>query len=141
MGQKTNTVIEDLEAKLHEATGSGAIDLRVQADLVTAHIYSWDKRSSSLTCYDFQTGQPIIVELPDNITPAEYASLLYKRARKMERSIEFLRILMPRAESIRQDLLTLECSLYSMNKLQDDVDLLTLQDLQSDLLELSLQPI
>jgi predicted ribosome quality control (RQC) complex YloA/Tae2 family protein len=65
-------------------------ELKARADLITAYTHSWTEKSPRLQCYDFETGEPVTIELPLGEGPSEYAERMYRKARKLKRSVAVL---------------------------------------------------
>jgi predicted ribosome quality control (RQC) complex YloA/Tae2 family protein len=86
--------------ELAEAEGSKADELSYRADLITAFTYAWQPRNAaSLECTDFVTGEPVVIAIPQGLTPSEVSKSLYTKARKLRRAKAALTELIKQVES------------------------------------------
>jgi predicted ribosome quality control (RQC) complex YloA/Tae2 family protein len=151
---------------LAEATDEKATEIRNQGDLIIAYTHTWKHgtypligRSEVLECFDFESGDPVEIVIPEGKTPSEYASLLYKKAKKLTRSqivtnelisklnvhVDYLEeidtslkgILDEYGDTIRTKNNMITSRMY--DKLSMDMN--ALDDIYNELMELEVQPI
>jgi predicted ribosome quality control (RQC) complex YloA/Tae2 family protein len=70
--------------------GEKSEDLKNKADLITSFTHAWTPKSPSIDCYDFLTGELVVIPLPMGKNPSDYAMSLYKKSRKLKRSVKVL---------------------------------------------------
>lgn len=126
---------------LRKQDASTMTEIQAQADLVTSYLHAWDPATPSLlSCSDFMTGKEVIVALPPNTSPSDFAASLYKRAKKLRRSVDVLEALLASLEVQASILADLEASLEFVPMYTQPCDLAALQELASELAILDERP-
>ena len=85
--------------------GEKCEDLKALGDLITSFTHSYVEKSQVLQCYDFITGESIIVDIPIGITPSDHAKNMYLKAKRLKRSLRVLDNLIIKA-SLHMDYLS-----------------------------------
>ncbi|GFH11534.1 NFACT-R_1 domain-containing protein, partial [Haematococcus lacustris] len=70
-----------------------------QADMITANLYRVTPGASHVMCEDWDTGHTVRLELDPLKTPVQAAEALYKRARKLRRSLAAVQPLLAAAQA------------------------------------------
>ena len=55
--------------------------MKALGDLITSFTHSYQDKSQVLQCYDFITGEPILVPIPIGVTPSDHAKNMYLKAK------------------------------------------------------------
>ena len=85
--------------------GEKCDDLKALGDLITSFTHSYEEKSQVLQCYDFITGESIIVPIPLGATPSDHAKNMYLKAKRLKRSLKVLDNLITKA-SLHMDYLS-----------------------------------
>jgi predicted ribosome quality control (RQC) complex YloA/Tae2 family protein len=103
---KAEGLADKFAQSLLKASEENALSAQGLGDLVTAYTYAWKHGSGKgvpgrvefLECFDFESSERVMVPIPEATSPPEYASSLYKKARKLRRSREVTKGLLHQAE-------------------------------------------
>ncbi len=106
-------ILDSSEENVQEAHSLG--------DLITAYLYNWQHapsgvigREEALECFDFVTGEPVLVTIPATTSPADHASSLYRKAKKLRRSRDILKDLLDKIQLHKDYLEELTAALESV---------------------------
>lgn len=127
--KKATKLDQDFEFQLSEASGEKADQLKAQGDLITSYTHSWVDKHPTLQCYDFATGEPIVVDIPYGTTPSEYAQRVYKKARKLKRSVAVLENLLVRTRGHLAYLSEIETALVGLQEYRVYEDIVALREI------------
>ena len=112
-----------------------ADDYRQQADLLMAHLQEWEMGMSEMILPDFETGEPIKISLQPDKTIIQNAQWLYKQQQKLKRARHAVEPLLAEVLTEMSYLEQVENSLNQSENYQTSEDLLTLEDIQDELIE------
>lgn len=93
--QRTRKEFQD---QLDEAGEDNVAALQTRADLLTTYAYSWKEGDTSVQCYEFESGEPLLLPVREGWSAAEEAQDAYKKIRKLKRSIQAVK---PLIEQVR----------------------------------------
>lgn len=108
---------------------------RQQADLLMAHLQEWEMGMSEMILPDFETGEPIKISLQPDKTIIQNAQWLYKQQQKLKRARYAVEPLLAEVLTEMSYLEQVENSLNQSENYQTSEDLLTLEDIQDELIE------
>ena len=108
---------------------------RQQADLLMAHLQEWEMGMSEMILPDFETGEPIKISLQPDKTIIQNAQWLYKQQQKLKRARHAVEPLLAEVLTEMSYLEQVENSLNQSENYQTSEDLLTLEDIQDELIE------
>eukprot|EP00775_Hariotina_reticulata_P013451 gene13451-13577_t len=117
------------------AAAGDAAAVQRQADLIVANIYRIPAGAEQLQAEDWDSGEPVMLQLDPTKTPMAQAEGLYKRARKLRRAVDAIQPLM---EAVQQDLdylETVELELTQMPPGGFEQELAALREVQDELVE------
>ena len=112
-----------------------ADDYRQQADLLMAHLQEWEAGMKEMILPDFETGEPIKITLQPDKTIIQNAQWLYKQQQKLKRARHAVEPLLAEVLTEMSYLEQVENSLNQSENYQTSEDLLTLEDIQDELIE------
>jgi predicted ribosome quality control (RQC) complex YloA/Tae2 family protein len=113
----------------------GADHLRQQADLLMAHLSSWQPGMQEITLPDFETGQPIQIPLNPEWNAVQNAQSRYKRSQKLRRGYDYT---IPLLIAVRDEMQYLEqvaISIQQSDRYCNSDDLLALTEIRSELMQ------
>jgi predicted ribosome quality control (RQC) complex YloA/Tae2 family protein len=113
----------------------GADHLRQQADLLMAHLSSWQPGMQEITLPDFETGQPIQIPLNPEWNAVQNAQSRYKRSQKLRRGYDYT---IPLLTAVRDEMQYLEqvaISIQQSDRYCNSDDLLALTEIRSELMQ------
>ena len=118
-----------------EATRERIEEYSRKADLIISFMHTWSGSESDahLTCYDFESGDEIIIDIPTDKGPAAYAESLYNKSRKLRRSKEVVEILLGKVNMFQQYMEEVTSSLTNMDVYRNVEDILTLREIANEL--------
>lgn len=89
---KAQALVCKFEAAVEAASEENALKAQNRGDLITAYTYAWKHppggvigREETLECFDFETGEQVLIPIPEGTGPSEHASAMYREARKLRR--------------------------------------------------------
>ena len=85
--------------------------------MITSYLYGWDG-SQTLTCNDFATGDEVVISIPFGQTPALYSQQLYKKAKKLKKSIGIVEALLNKTQNVMDYVEEIESSLTNIEHYQ-----------------------
>jgi predicted ribosome quality control (RQC) complex YloA/Tae2 family protein len=112
-----------------------ADNYRQQADLLMAHLQEWEAGMNEMILPDFETGEPIKITLQPDKTIIQNAQWLYKQQQKLKRARHAVEPLLAEVLTEMSYLEQVENSLNQSENYQTSEDLLTLEDIQDELIE------
>ena len=130
---KLNQKAQTFQTRLQQS--DQADDYRQQADLLMAHLQEWEMGMSEMILPDFETGEPIKISLQPDKTIIQNAQWLYKQQQKLKRARHAVEPLLAEVLTEMSYLEQVENSLNQSENYQTSEDLLTLEDIQDELIE------
>jgi predicted ribosome quality control (RQC) complex YloA/Tae2 family protein len=136
--QSVQQALQRLQAKamLFEqqlVAAQDADDLRQQADLLMAHLQSWQPGLKAITLLDFETGQPIEIPLNPEWNGVQNAQFLYKRYQKLRRGYDYTVPLLAAVQDEMQYLEQVLISIQQSDRYQRPDDLIALAEIRNEL--------
>lgn len=122
--QRTERLLRNLERDLARAEEAPA--LRHQADLLASHLHQVPRGATTVTLEDWDTGEPVTIELEPGRPPSDTLEQLYRRSSRLDRVAD--RVL-ERMDAAEADLERYRASLLSLG----GADLDTLDALDKEL--------
>jgi predicted ribosome quality control (RQC) complex YloA/Tae2 family protein len=107
---------------------------RSQADLLMAHPQDWRTGAKSITLTDFDSGEPITIDLNPERSAVQNAQQFYKRHQKLKRSRAAIEPLLAAVRAEQQYLEQIEASLQELDQYRDPTDLITLDEIRDELI-------
>ena len=91
LNQKLNNLLKKLNVKANTfrqrlAQSEDSENYRRQGDLLMAHLHELKPGMKSITLNDFETGEPVTIELNPEKNPAQNAQYVYKQSQKLKRA-------------------------------------------------------
>jgi len=140
LSQKLGNVLEKLrqkastfEARLQQS--DQADEHRQQADLLMAHLQSWEPGMKSITLLDFETSKPLTIPLNPEKNAVQNAQALYKRHQKLKRARNAVEPLLKEVQEEIRYLEQVEASLRMLDTYNAPEDLQTLQEIREELIQ------
>ncbi|CAN0141838.1 unnamed protein product [Ectocarpus sp. 6 AP-2014] len=87
---------EDQQAAAQEDKVS---ELNRRGDLLMTYGYDWEYGQTHVHCEDFDTGEPVSIEIPRDKTPIDVAQEAFKLGKKLKRSAAVVKELLDRANA------------------------------------------
>eukprot|EP00879_Flechtneria_rotunda_P020093 GHRR01021133.1.p1 GENE.GHRR01021133.1~~GHRR01021133.1.p1 ORF type:complete len:570 (+),score=174.79 GHRR01021133.1:640-2349(+) len=94
--KKARGRVRSFEQQLEAAEGAAAV--QKEADIIVANIYRIPEGASQLQAEDWDTGQPVTLQLDPPKSPMEQAEVLYRKARKLRRAVAAVKPLLAAAQ-------------------------------------------
>ncbi len=140
LSQKLGNVLEKLRQKASTfeerlQQSDQADDHRQQADLLMAHLQSWEPGMKSITLLDFETSKPVTIPLNPEKNAVQNAQALYKRHQKLKRARNAVEPLLKEVQEEIQYLEQVEASLRMLDTYNAPEDLQTLQEIREELIQ------
>jgi predicted ribosome quality control (RQC) complex YloA/Tae2 family protein len=107
--------------------------LRQQADLLMAHLQSWQPGLKAITLLDFETSQPIEIPLNPEWNGVQNAQFLYKRYQKLRRGYDYSVPLLAAVQDEMQYLEQVLISIQQSERYQTSDDLIALAEIRNEL--------
>ncbi|NJN38701.1 MAG: fibronectin/fibrinogen-binding protein [Acaryochloridaceae cyanobacterium CSU_3_4] len=130
--QKLQAKAETFQAQLSAA--ETAETYREQADLLMAHLHTWQTGMTTLTLTDFESGEPRTLSLNPEKNAVQNAQAWYKRHQKLKRSRAQVQPLLQAVQDEIAYLEQVEASIHQLQAYQEPTDLLTLHDIRDELI-------
>lgn len=89
--------------------------------------------AKSLKCIDFESGEEVEISIPQGSTPALHAQSLYKKAKKLKRSVEVLESLFGKASAVVNYLDDIDSSLRNIETCESYNDVIALREIDQEL--------
>jgi predicted ribosome quality control (RQC) complex YloA/Tae2 family protein len=138
--QKLGNVLAKLQTKAdvfskQMAAADQADYHRQQADLLMANLHHWQLGMSQITLPDFETEQPVTIELNPERNAVQNAQALYRRHQKLRRSRDHVR---PLLEAVQQEidyLAQVEAAVQALVQFETAEDLQILIEIREELIQ------
>lgn len=125
--QKANTFMERLEQS------DRADEYREKADLLMAHLYTWEPGMKEMTLPDFETGEPITINLEPDKNAVVNAQILYKKHQKLKRARSAVEPLLAEVNTEIEYLEQVEATISQIENYQSRDDLEALEEIRDEL--------
>ncbi len=142
LSQKLNNMLEKLRLKARTFTerlqqSNRADEYRQQADLLMAHLQAWEPGMKVITLSDFDTGNPVIINLEPEKNAVQNAQGLYKRHQKLKRARSAVEPLLTEVKAEMEYLEQVEAAitLLSSANAQISEDLEALKEIREELIQ------
>jgi predicted ribosome quality control (RQC) complex YloA/Tae2 family protein len=137
--QKLSAVMSKLEVKAHTfrsrlAESQDAEALRSQADLLTAYLHLWQSGMSRIVLNDFETDQPVSINLNPEKSGSQNAQSIYKKYQKLKRAQTIVLPLLSAVQAELDYLAQIEASIGQIDCYQQPSDLETLVEIREELI-------
>jgi predicted ribosome quality control (RQC) complex YloA/Tae2 family protein len=137
--QKVKAHLQKLQAKAQTfqaqlSAAETAETYREQADLLMAHLHTWQPGMTTLTLTDFASGEPRTLILNPEKNAVQNAQAWYKRHQKLKRSHAQVQPLLQAVQDEIAYLEQVEASIHQLEAYQEPTDLLTLHDIRDELI-------
>eukprot|EP00879_Flechtneria_rotunda_P017853 GHRR01018713.1.p1 GENE.GHRR01018713.1~~GHRR01018713.1.p1 ORF type:complete len:705 (+),score=256.20 GHRR01018713.1:640-2754(+) len=131
--KKARGRVRSFEQQLEAAEGAAAV--QKEADIIVANIYRIPEGASQLQAEDWDTGQPVTLQLDPPKSPMEQAEVLYRKARKLRRAVAAVKPLLAAAQQELEYLETAELELAQMPAAGTEQDLMAIKEVQEELID------
>lgn len=140
LSQKLGNVLEKLRQKASTfeerlQQSDQADEHRQQADLLMAHLQSWEPGMKSITLLDFETSKPVRIPLNPEKNAVQNAQALYKRHQKLKRARNAVEPLLKEVQEEIRYLEQVEASLRMLDTYNAPEDLQTLQEIREEVIQ------
>ncbi|GLC41662.1 hypothetical protein PLESTB_000691300 [Pleodorina starrii] len=130
--KKARGKVRAFEQQLSESGRSE--EIRRVADLITANLYRIPAGSATAVVEDWETGEPLTLELDASKPPVATAEALYRKARKLRRAIDVVQPLLDEARAEVAYLEDVEVGLAALKRWSGDAaDAAALREVQDEL--------
>ncbi|CAM9456366.1 unnamed protein product [Choristocarpus tenellus] len=92
--------VADFEERLDAAEEDKVAELNLRGDLLTTYGHAWQQGQEHVDCFDFETGEPVRLEIDPLKTPVEQAQTCYKLGKKLKRSASVVRELLEQVSRV-----------------------------------------
>ncbi|CAB1119421.1 unnamed protein product [Ectocarpus sp. CCAP 1310/34] len=89
----------EFEDQLAAAQENKVSELNRRGDLLMTYGYAWEYGQTHVHCEDFDTGEPVSIEIPREKTPIDVAQEAFKLGKKLKRSAAVVKELLDRANA------------------------------------------
>ncbi len=140
LSQKVNSILGRLRVKANTFAerlqqSDRADKYREQADLLMAHLQSWQPGMKSITLADFETGNPVSIPLDPEKNAVQNAQALYKQHQKLKRARNAVEPLLMEVKGEIDYLEQVEAALAQLEKYNSAEDLQTLEEIREELIQ------
>jgi predicted ribosome quality control (RQC) complex YloA/Tae2 family protein len=125
--QKANTFIERLQQS------DRADEYRQKADLLMAHLHTWEPGMKEMTLADFETGKPVTIVLEPDKNAVVNAQILYKKHQKLKRARSAVEPLLAEVNAEITYLEQVEAAIAQIETYQTAEDLQALEEIRDEL--------
>lgn len=108
---------------------------RVQADLLMAYLHEWQPGMSSIQLKDFESGEPVTLELNPEKNAVQNAQALYKRHQKLKRTRDAVMPLLEEVETELHYLEQVEAALLQTSQYGTVDDRMALEEIRDELVQ------
>lgn len=124
---------EDFKTRLGNA--AAAHTYLHQANLLNTYRHQWQPGLKTMTVSDFETNQPLIIDLDPERQISDNVESLYKRYKKLKRAEESIQPLLQATEQEIAYLSQVVAAVAQCETYQDTTDLETLEEIRDELIE------
>ncbi|MEB3829384.1 Rqc2 family fibronectin-binding protein [Phormidium sp. CCY1219] len=138
--QKLNNLLKKLRVKaqgFERRLDQSALadEYRQKADLLMAHLHQWEPGMKSMTLADFETGEPIEIELDPEKNAVQNAQGLYKQHQKLKRARSAVEPLLAQVDREIQYLEQVEVAIAQLDSYREPMDLQALEEIRDELMQ------
>jgi predicted ribosome quality control (RQC) complex YloA/Tae2 family protein len=138
--QKLNNLLKKLRVKaqgFERRLDQSALadEYRQKADLLMAHLHQWEPGMKSMTLADFETGEPIEIELDPEKNAVQNAQGLYKQHQKLKRARSAVEPLLAQVDREIQYLEQVEVAIAQLDGYREPMDLQALEEIRDELMQ------
>ncbi|NEQ53336.1 MAG: fibronectin/fibrinogen-binding protein [Leptolyngbya sp. SIO3F4] len=108
---------------------------RVKADLLMAYLHEWKPGMTQIQLEDFESGEPVILDLNPEKNAVQNAQVFYKRHQKLKRTRDAVMPLLEAVETELHYLEQVEAALAQTTEYQDSDDLVALEEIRDELVQ------
>ncbi|MBE9076986.1 NFACT family protein [Romeria aff. gracilis LEGE 07310] len=127
--QKADTFAQ----RLHQSDAAEAY--RQKADLLMAHLQDWQPGMQSLVLADFETGEPVTLQLNPEKNAVQNAQALYKQHQKLKRARLAVAPLLAEVTAEVRYLEQVEAALWQSAVYETEADLEALEEMRDELVQ------
>ncbi|AFY46378.1 putative RNA-binding protein, snRNP like protein [Nostoc sp. PCC 7524] len=111
-----------------------ADEYRQKADLLMAHLQTWEPGMTEITIPDFETGEPVAIALQPDKNAVQNAQNLYKQHQKLKRARTAVEPLLEEVQTEIDYLEQVEAALSQIENYQAAEDLQALEEIRDELI-------
>jgi len=139
LSQKLNNILAKLRIKGQAFTerlqqSDQADDYRQKADLLMAHLQTWEPGMKEISLPDFETGEPVAIALQPDKNAVQNAQNLYKQHQKLKRARSAVEPLLQEVQSEIEYLEQVEAAIAQIESYQTAEDLQALEEIRDELI-------
>lgn len=127
--QKADTFTQ----RLHQSDAAEAY--RQKADLLMAHLHDWQPGMQTLVLADFETGEPVTLQLNPEKNAVQNAQALYKQHQKLKRARLAVAPLLAEVTAEVRYLEQIEAALWQSPVYETEADLEALEEMRNELVQ------
>lgn len=140
LSQKVNSILGKLRLKANTfeerlQQSDQADEYRQQADLLMAHLQSWEPGMKSIALPDFDSAEPVTISLDPEKNAVQNAQSLYKRHQKLKRARNAVEPLLAEVKAELNYLEQVEATLSQLDNYSNPEDLQTLEEIREELIQ------
>lgn len=140
LSQKINHILQKLRLKARTfeerlQQSDRADEYRKQADLLMAHLQNWEPGMKLINLPDFDTGNPVMINLEPEKNAVQNAQGLYKRHQKLKRARSAVEPLLAEVKAELEYLEQVEAAIAQIDKYQISADLEALKEIRAELIQ------
>ena len=110
---------------------------RVKADLLMAYLHQWTPGMSKIQLQDFESGEPVTLDLNPEKNAVQNAQSFYKRHQKLKRTRDAVMPLLQEVEAELHYLEQVEAALTQTAHYSEPDDLVALEEIRDELVQQS----
>ncbi|MEA5570663.1 NFACT family protein [Calothrix sp. UHCC 0171] len=138
LSQKLNNILEKLRQKAITFTeklqqSDRADEYRQKADLLMAHLHTWEPGMKEMRLADFETGEPVTITLEPDKNAVVNAQILYKKHQKLKRARAAVEPLLAEVSAEIEYLEQVEAAITQIETYQTAEDLQALEEIRDEL--------
>ncbi|NJN08131.1 MAG: fibronectin-binding domain-containing protein [Richelia sp. RM2_1_2] len=137
--QKLSNILEKLRSKAQTfekrlQQSEKADEYRTKADLLMAYLQEWKPGMEEITLADFETNQPVKIQLQPDKNAVQNAQNLYKQHQKLKRARIAVEPLLAEVNAEIEYLEQVESAIAQIDNYQMDEDLQALEEIREELI-------
>lgn len=137
--QKLSNILEKLRSKAQTfekrlQQSEKADEYRTKADLLMAYLQDWKPGMEEITLADFETNQPVKIQLQPDKNAVQNAQNLYKQHQKLKRARIAVEPLLAEVNAEIEYLEQVESAIAQIDNYQMDEDLQALEEIREELI-------
>jgi len=137
--QKLSNILEKLRSKAQTfkkrlQQSEQADEYRTKADLLMAYLQEWKPGMEEITLADFETNEPVKIQLQPDKNAVQNAQNLYKQHQKLKRARIAVEPLLAEVNAEIEYLEQVESAIAQIDNYQTDEDLQALEEIREELI-------